>query len=93
MSASVVILCERSGRYGTCAAQHHAGTADEDQARKSAEAAGWSTRGPDLCPAHAPRRRGGPPCGNNPNTRLTPGDQAAVAEFLAYLKRRAERTP
>ncbi|MFJ3085014.1 hypothetical protein [Streptomyces sp. NPDC086838] len=96
MSARIVILCDQSGRYGTCAAQHHAGTADEDEARASAERAGWSGggAGADLCPAHAPRRpRGGPPCGTNPNTRLTPGDAAAVAEFRDYLARRAaERT-
>jgi hypothetical protein len=33
----------------------------------------------------------GPPCGNNPNFRLSPGDQAVVEEFMAYLAaRRAE---
>ncbi|MFD7109117.1 DUF4031 domain-containing protein [Streptomyces microflavus] len=31
----------------------------------------------------------GPRCGNNPNVRLTPGDQQAVDEFKAYLKQRA----
>lgn len=31
----------------------------------------------------------GPRCGNNPNVRLTPGDQQAVDEFKAYLARRA----
>lgn len=28
-------------------------------------------------------------CGNDPRARWTPGDRAAVAEFEAYLKRRA----
>jgi hypothetical protein len=28
-------------------------------------------------------------CGNDPRARLTPGDRAAVAEFKAYLARRA----
>lgn len=96
MSARIVILCDQSGRYGTCTAQHHAGTADEAEARASAGAAGWGVggAGADLCPAHAPRRRGGgPPCGNNPNTRIGPEDLAVVAEFRAYLARRAaERT-
>lgn len=31
----------------------------------------------------------GPRCGNNPNARLTEGDRKAVAEFRAYLERRA----
>ncbi|MGW1182986.1 hypothetical protein ACWD7Y_05200 [Streptomyces drozdowiczii] len=96
MSASIVIHCEQPIPYGTCTAQHHAGTADEDEARTSAGAAGWGIggAGADLCPAHAPRRRSaGPPCGNNPNTRISPEDQAAVAEFRDCLKRRAaERT-
>lgn len=30
----------------------------------------------------------GPPCGNNPDHRLTPGDRAAVAEARAYLHAR-----
>lgn len=95
MSASVVIHCNQPIPYGTCTAQHHAGTADEDEARASAGAAGWGIggAGADLCPAHTPRRRGGgPPCGNNPNTRPGPEDQAVVAEFRDYLARRAERT-
>jgi hypothetical protein len=35
----------------------------------------------------------GPRCGNNPNVRLTPGDQQAVEEFKAYLKRRRAGGP
>lgn len=35
----------------------------------------------------------GPRCGNNPNVRLTPGDQEAVADFKAYLQRRAAKAP
>jgi hypothetical protein len=31
---------------------------------------------------------GGPPCGNNPNHRLSPGDQQAVDEFKAHLQQR-----
>ena len=31
----------------------------------------------------------GPPCGNNPNYRLSDGDRQAVAEFRAYLADRA----
>lgn len=31
----------------------------------------------------------GPPCGNNPNYRLTSEDQAVVDEFKAYLEQRA----
>lgn len=38
-------------------------------------------------------RRQGPPCGNNPNFRLTPGDQAAVDEFKTYLAERARTCP
>lgn len=36
---------------------------------------------------------GGPPCGNNPNHRMTPGDRAMVEEFKAYLARRAAGDP
>lgn len=32
----------------------------------------------------------GPRCGNNPNVKLTPGDQKAVDEFKAYLRQRKE---
>ena len=35
----------------------------------------------------------GPRCGINPNFRLSPGDQRAVAEFMAYLKRRRAGGP
>lgn len=28
-------------------------------------------------------------CGNDPRTKLTPGDQAAIAEFEAFLAERA----
>jgi hypothetical protein len=37
---------------------------------------------------------GGPPCGNNPNFKLSPGDRQAVDEFMAYLRhRRADGPP
>ncbi|UUU21689.1 hypothetical protein [Streptomyces sp. DSM 40750] len=35
----------------------------------------------------------GPPCGNNPNFRLAPGDRQAVDEFKAYLAQRATEAP
>lgn len=35
----------------------------------------------------------GPRCGNNPTYRLSPGDQQAVAQFLAYLARRRAGGP
>lgn len=35
----------------------------------------------------------GPPCGNNPNYRLSDGDQKVVDQFRAYLKRRAAGGP
>jgi hypothetical protein len=35
----------------------------------------------------------GPRCGNNPNARLSPGDQQAVDEFKAYLARRRAGGP
>ncbi|MFE9372284.1 hypothetical protein ACFYM2_21290 [Streptomyces sp. NPDC006711] len=35
----------------------------------------------------------GPRCGNNPNFRLSPGDQQAVDEFKAYLRQRAQDHP
>lgn len=35
---------------------------------------------------------GGPPCGNNPNFHLTPGDRQAVDDFKAYLARSAAET-
>lgn len=35
----------------------------------------------------------GPRCGNNPNVRLSPGDQKAVDEFKAYLRQRAAEKP
>jgi hypothetical protein len=40
-------------------------------------------------------RHSGPPCGNNPNHRMTPGDRKAVEEFKAYLaaRREAETAP
>ena len=27
----------------------------------------------------------GPPCGNNPNFRMSPGDRAVVEKFMDYL--------
>jgi hypothetical protein len=38
-------------------------------------------------------RRAGPPCGNNPNHRMSPGDQAAVEEFMTYLAARKQGEP
>lgn len=38
-------------------------------------------------------RPGGPPCGNNPNHRMNPGDRAVVEGFKAYLARRAAGGP
>ncbi|MER5903074.1 hypothetical protein ABT150_23695 [Streptomyces mirabilis] len=35
----------------------------------------------------------GPRCGNNPNVRLSEGDQKAVDEFKSYLKRRRAGGP
>lgn len=32
----------------------------------------------------------GPPCGNNPNFRMSPADRQAVEEFKAYLTARRE---
>lgn len=32
-------------------------------------------------------------CGNDPRTVLTPGDQAAVSEFIAFIKEKAEVNP
>jgi hypothetical protein len=32
----------------------------------------------------------GPPCGNNPNFRMSPGDRAVVEEFMEYLALRSE---
>lgn len=96
MSLSIVVSCERSVPYGTCAARLPTGATTEAEAYAVAARAGWDAgRGTDLCPAHSPRRsRGsGPRCGNNPNTQLSPSDQQAVADFKAYLKRRATPSP
>lgn len=38
-------------------------------------------------------RSGGPPCGNNPNFRMSPGDRAVVEEFMAYLAARKQGEP
>ncbi|MFJ8863640.1 hypothetical protein ACIRD8_35135 [Streptomyces sp. NPDC102451] len=93
MSLGIVVSCDRPVPYGICAALLHTGARTEAEAYEVAARAGWAAggAGTDLCPAHAPRRPrgGGPRCGNNPNFELSPGDQAAVAEFNAYLKRRA----
>jgi hypothetical protein len=35
----------------------------------------------------------GPPCGNNPNFRMSPGDRQVVEEFKAYPARRAAGGP
>lgn len=32
-------------------------------------------------------------CGNDPRAQLTPGDQAAVDEFIAFMKEKAEVNP
>ncbi|QDN57362.1 hypothetical protein [Streptomyces sp. S1D4-20] len=43
--------------------------------------------------AHDEAASVGPRCGNNPNVRLSPGDQQAVDEFKAYLARRKAGGP
>ncbi|MFJ8883632.1 hypothetical protein ACIRJR_09480 [Streptomyces sp. NPDC102402] len=96
MSLSIVISCEQPFPYGTCAARFHTSATTEAEAYAAAERAGWNAgRGTDRCPGHAPRprRRSGPPGGNNPQTPLAPGDQEAVAEFKDYFKRRAAGAP
>lgn len=37
----------------------------------------------------------GPPCGNNPRFRMSPGDQAVVEEFMGYIadRRAADEEP
>ncbi|MGW0837509.1 hypothetical protein [Streptomyces prunicolor] len=40
-----------------------------------------------------PERSSGPPCGNNPNFRLTDGDRQVVAETMAYLAARRRGMP
>ncbi|MEV7959321.1 hypothetical protein ACIO6T_41315 [Streptomyces sp. NPDC087532] len=68
MSIGIVVHCDRSGQYGTCAAQLHTGASTEADAYAAAERAGWDVNGtPDLCPVHAPRTQ--PPA---PPTRLRP---------------------
>lgn len=91
MSIGIVVGCDRSMQYGTCAAVFHTGATTEAEAYEVARRAGWEIGAPDYCPAHAPRRagRGGPRCGNSPRTGLAPGDQQAVADFKSYLLRRA----
>jgi hypothetical protein len=84
VSLHIVVNCERSVPYGTCAARLYTGAATEAEAFAVAERAGWDVNGtPHYCPAHAPRRtaRRGPPCGNNPQ---------AVTDFKTYLKKRKE---
>ncbi|MEU8704178.1 hypothetical protein [Streptomyces sp. NPDC048565] len=97
MSLGIVVSCDRSVPYGICAALLHTGARTEAEAYAVAARAGWAAggAGADLCPAHAPRRprRGGPRCGNNPGVQLSPGDAQAVADFRAYLKRRAAGAP
>lgn len=91
MSLGLVVSCDVSDRYGTCGQYLPTGSGTEAEAYETARRAGWDAgRGVDRCPGHAPRRAG-PPCGNNPRARLTPSDQQAVADFKAYLQRRAGR--
>ncbi|MGW2591976.1 hypothetical protein ACWCXC_17155 [Streptomyces sp. NPDC001515] len=71
MSVRYVVVCDRAGPHGVCAAQLHTGARSVDEATAAAERAGWEINGsPDYCPGHsrAPRpappptpiRRGGP---------------------------------
>ncbi|MFD5041986.1 hypothetical protein ACFWNI_33590 [Streptomyces sp. NPDC058377] len=97
MSLGIVVSCDRPFPYGICAARLSTGARTEAEAYEVAARAGWAAggAGTDLCPAHAARRTpsAGPRCGNNPNARLSPGDAQAVADFKAYLKRRAAGAP
>ncbi|MFJ3705053.1 MULTISPECIES: hypothetical protein [unclassified Streptomyces] len=96
MSLFMVVSCDRPVPYGTCAARLHTGVSTEAEAHQVAERAGWQVGGTTyLCPGCAPRRTPsrGPRCGNNPNTVLSLGDQEAVADFKAYLRRRANGGP
>ncbi|MFE0243284.1 hypothetical protein ACFWZ0_02535 [[Kitasatospora] papulosa] len=66
MSLSIVVNCDRSGPYGTCAARFYSGTASEAEAYEEAARDGWDAGGGiDLCPGHRPT----PPA---PPTRLHP---------------------
>jgi hypothetical protein len=47
----------------------------------------------ELAEQAATQGSSGPPCGNNPNYRLSPGDREAVDEFKAYLQRRRAGGP
>lgn len=58
------------------------------EATAAVEQAGQLTLdGPEPVPEQRPAS--GPRCGNNPNYQLSPGDQAAVDDFMAYLLQRA----
>ncbi|MFE4691724.1 hypothetical protein ACFRH6_16895 [Streptomyces sp. NPDC056749] len=53
LSVSVVVSCDLSGPYGTCARQLHSGAATEAEAYEAAVRAGWDAGGGiDLCPGH-----------------------------------------
>ncbi|WP_406420875.1 hypothetical protein [Streptomyces sp. NBC_00842] len=68
MSLSIVVNCDRSVPYGTCAARLHTGAATEAEAYEAAERAGWDVGGGhDFCPAHSHR-----PTRLTPPTRLHP---------------------
>ncbi|WP_335936654.1 hypothetical protein [Streptomyces sp. PTD5-9] len=55
MRIGIVVRCERSVPYGTCAAVLHTGASTVADAYAVAEHAGWDIRGPDFCPAHSYR--------------------------------------
>ncbi|MFG3140784.1 hypothetical protein ACGFZA_31835 [Streptomyces sp. NPDC048211] len=69
MTLHIVVNCDRSVPYGTCAARLYTGTSTEDEALAVAERASWDINGGgrDYCPAHSPRTR--PP---TPPTPLRP---------------------
>ncbi|MBK5994423.1 hypothetical protein JHN53_22800 [Streptomyces sp. MBT58] len=56
MSLALVVHCDLSDRYGSCAAYLPTGTTDEAKAYATAQQIGWSVA-PDRCPAHSHRPR------------------------------------
>jgi hypothetical protein len=49
----MVVSCDDSGPYGTCAARLHTGASTEAEAYEAAARAGWDAGGGfDLCPPH-----------------------------------------
>lgn len=58
MSLGIVVYCESSHRYGTCAALLYTGARTEAEAYEAAARAGWDVgRGRDYCPGHSHRPR------------------------------------